>query len=229
MDNCPFCHETRRDASGKARRFFSYIPLVPRFRAFFQDPRIIELLSYRAKYVSDAEVIRDIFDGSHYKSLLGRIVEVDGKKQSHRFFSDHRDIAFGFANDAFLLFNQRRGGPSATTLLVKVFNFHPSIRTHIDQLLCVGEFPGPKQPKDLSSFLAPFDDECAEMAQGVPVLDTSTQELFDFHGYQLTEEGDIISIEKWLGLKGHSSSCPCRSCLIRGCRKSGKTRNGMYQ
>jgi hypothetical protein len=49
-----------------------------------------------------------------------------------------------------------------------------------------------------------------------PIFDSATHSLFDFHGYQLTEEGDIIAIENFLCLKGHSSQCPCRSGLIRG-------------
>lgn len=155
-----------------------------------------------------------------HKTLLDTTVEVDGEKQPHKFFSDSRDFAFSFAQDACLIFNRRCGGPSMTPLLVKLYNLHPSICTLLDNLLCVGEIPGPRQPKNLASFLVPFDDECAEMPRGVLFLDASIGQFFVFHGYQITEDGDIISVEKFLGLKGHrdSSLCPCRSCLIRGCR-----------
>lgn len=56
------------------------------------------------------------------------------------------------------------------------------------------------------------------MARGVKTFYASLGEVFDFHAYQLTEEGDILAIKKFLGLKGHSSSCACQSCLIRGSR-----------
>lgn len=220
LDECPYCHEPRRTEDGQARRLFVYIPLIPRLRALFQDPSMIEKLSYRANYETSDDSIGDIFDGARYQELLRTRVEVDGKKLPHCFFSDHRDVAFGFATDSFLLFNRRRGGPSATPLLVKLFNLDPSIRTHIEHVFCVGSIPGPKQPKHLPSFLVPFDEECAALAYGVPVFDASIGEVFDFHGYQLTKEGDIISIEKFLALMGHSSLCPCRSCKIRGCQMS---------
>ncbi|KAI0815036.1 hypothetical protein BC629DRAFT_1644486 [Irpex lacteus] len=66
--------------------------------------------------------------------------------------------------------------------------------------------------------MVPFDEECAEMARGIPFLDVVAREIFDFHAYELTEEGDILAVEKCNGLKGHSSFCPCRSCLAKGCR-----------
>jgi hypothetical protein len=100
-------------------------------------------------------------------SFLRKLSRLTARSNPIVFFSDPRDIAFSLAIDGFLLFNRRRGGPSATPLLVKVFNLDPLIRSHLEHLICVGTIPGPKQPKDLGSFLVPFDNECALMACGI--------------------------------------------------------------
>ncbi|KAG2121440.1 hypothetical protein DEU56DRAFT_713257, partial [Suillus clintonianus] len=70
----------------------------------------------------------------------------------------------------------------------------------------------------IESFLAPFDDECAVLADGVRTLDGSTRNHFDLHAYVIFEDGDIVAIEKLLNIKGHNAVYPCRSCEIQGVR-----------
>jgi len=81
--------------------------------------------------------------------------------------------------------------------------------THINNLLCVGVIPGPHQPKDLESFLSPLDAECADLAFGIPTFDAAQKTLFDLHAYFLFKLGDIIAIQKFLGLKGHNVEVAC--------------------
>lgn len=228
LDSCKFCNEARFSEDGKARRQFTYLPLIPRLRSLFQSPEMVMNLAYRAEFEYDPDTVSDVFSSQRYRTMLNTKVEVDGRPLPHTFFSDRRDIAFGLCTDGFLIFNRKRGGPSATPLLLKLYNLPPTIRTHLEHLICLGVIPGPLQPKDLGSFLAPFDDECAELAHGTNCFDCVAQELFALHAYQLTEEGDIIAIEKFLGLKGHSSICPCRSCLMRGCRMSSGSNKVYY-
>ncbi|PSR75102.1 hypothetical protein PHLCEN_2v9325 [Hermanssonia centrifuga] len=225
---CPHCGEDRLAADGTARRQFIYLPLIPRLQAFFQSPDMIQLLSYRTDFVHNPGEIRDVFSAGHYQSMIDKHVVVDGDRLEHKFFSDKRDIAFGLCTDGFLLFGRKRGGPSATPLLIKNYNLPPGIRTHINNLICIGVIPGPKQPKDLGSFMDPFDDECASMARGISCFDSSSQEIFMLHAYQLFQEGDIVAIEKFLGIKGHSSLCPCRSCIMRGIRMSSGSNKVFY-
>lgn len=230
LNRCPYsdCKESRFDTQGQPRRRFSYLPLIPRFSAMYQSKDTAHLLSYRADFRHVPGTVQDVFSGSHYQEMLRRRVEVDGEKLRHNFFSDRRDIAVGVCTDGFLLFNRNRRGPSATPILVKNYNLPPTIRTHLEHLLCVGVIPGPRQPKDLASFLTPLDDEFAELAQGIRCFDSVSQSLFSLHGYQLDQEGDIIAIEKFLGIKGHSSLCPCRSCMMRGCRMAAGSNKVYY-
>ncbi|KAG2049679.1 hypothetical protein BDR06DRAFT_918795, partial [Suillus hirtellus] len=119
---CPFCHEPRYGAGGQARRNFSYLPIIPRLQAFFQSPEMIESLAYRKRYIHQPGVLRDVFDSQWYQTLCQTKVVVDGVERPHCFFAGKHDLAFTLAADGFLLFNRRRGGPSATPLLLMNLN-----------------------------------------------------------------------------------------------------------
>lgn len=77
-DCCSFCKEPQHDSNGHAHQIFSYIPLLLRFRAFFQNVEMIEKLQYRANFTPAKDGVSDVFDSLRYKELLVTIVEVDG-------------------------------------------------------------------------------------------------------------------------------------------------------
>jgi hypothetical protein len=79
------------------------------------------------------------------------------------------------------------------------------------------------------SFLIPMDDELAQLAIGVPTYDSLTRSIFELHAYNLFAHGDTIVIEKMVNIKGHNSSCPCRSCQMKGQRNAtGGETNLLY-
>lgn len=216
LDACPHCHTSRHNDSGKPRAQFCYFPLIPRLQALFRSQDMIEIMLYRARFVSSTTNIRDVFDSDWYQKLLHTHVEVDGKALPHRFFSSPHAIALSLATDGFLLFGRRRSGPSAMPILLQNLNLPPKVRTRPENLICLGVIPGPRQPKDLESFLCPLDDECAKLAQGVETYNASSQEFFDLYAYIVAKIGDILAIEKFLSIKGHNSLSGYRSCEIKG-------------
>ncbi|KAJ7190322.1 hypothetical protein GGX14DRAFT_298508, partial [Mycena pura] len=81
----------------------------------------------------------------------------------------------------------------------------------------------------LHSFLVPYDDELALLAQGVPTFDSLTGEIFDLHAYNIFGMGDILAVQKLLNIKGVNSKCGCRSCGIMGFQNlSGEKYNYYY-
>ncbi|KAF9219822.1 hypothetical protein BS17DRAFT_685476, partial [Gyrodon lividus] len=84
-------------------------------------------------------------------------------------------------------------------------NLPPHFRTHLEHLICLGVIPGPHQPKDYESFLAPLDDECALLATGVHTFDALSRSHLNLHAYILFKDGDIVAIEKLLNIKGHNA------------------------
>ncbi|KAG2749992.1 hypothetical protein P692DRAFT_201712128 [Suillus brevipes Sb2] len=61
-EDCPYCNEARFNSTRQPRRTFSYLPLIPRLQAFFQNEAMINLLRYRSELESQATVISDVFD-----------------------------------------------------------------------------------------------------------------------------------------------------------------------
>jgi hypothetical protein len=213
---CPVCKQVRYGPGRQPRARFLYLPLIPRLQAIFQNPKLADRLSYRDEYIHQYGSIRDVFDGTHYRKLCCEFVRIDGELRPHKYFCDKRDVALALCVDGYLLFKRRRSGPSATPILLQNFNLLPQIRTHIDNLICVGIMP--KQPKEMETFLAPLDDELAKLAYGVRTFDAASQTSFDLHAYVIFKFGDLIAIQKLLGVKGHNSLCPWRSCKISGVR-----------
>jgi hypothetical protein len=136
-DRCPIskCQEPHRSPGGYARRLFCYLPIIPCFRGFFQNEKKIQDLLYCHTYVSTPGTIADVFDGDIYKELLGKYVVVDGKTLDHKYFSGKHDITFSLALDGYLLYKQRRGGPSAMPIIAQIFNLPPSFCTSTLQLM----------------------------------------------------------------------------------------------
>jgi hypothetical protein len=220
---CPKCAESRYTQSQQPRRMFCYVPLIPRLQKFFSNPQIIKDLSYRAKYKYDSDSISDVFDGEHYQNLKKEVVTIDGIPLKHNYFSGQHDIAFSICLDSYLLYKRRRGGPSAMPILLQLYNLPPEIRTHSTRLLCLGVIPGPQSPKDLKSFLVPFEEECVLLATGVPTFHCLENQIFSLHAYHLFPHGDMVAIEKLLNIKGHNGITPCRSCKIKGVSAPDKT------
>jgi hypothetical protein len=100
-------------------------------------------------------------------------------------------------------------------ILLQLYNFKPEIRTHLSHLICLGVIPGPRSSKELDTFLEPFEDECVQLAYGVPTFDSLEQTIFSLHAFNILPHGDINTIEKLFNIKGHNGKVPCRSCEIQ--------------
>ena len=218
LRKCPLCDQDPFGSNGKARKVFGYLPLIPRLQGFFQNPKMVKKLSYRHRYVHTPGSISDVFDSQSYRQLLRKEVVVDGEVLPHHFFLGKYDISISICLDAFLLFQQKQGGPSATPILLQNYNLPPEIHTHLGNLICLGLIPGPSGPKDLQSFLVPFNAECAKLAHGVRTFDSVSLDSFYLRAYNLFGLGDMVAIAKMLGIKGHNGFSPCHSCEIKGVR-----------
>ncbi|KAJ7608961.1 hypothetical protein DFH06DRAFT_901759, partial [Mycena polygramma] len=104
LTECPYCDAPRRSPTGKSRRMFAYLPIIPRLQGFFQNPKSIDRLLYRHDYVHVPGTISDVFDGEHYRTLLNQNVVVDGITLPHKYFSGKYDVCLGVAMDSYLLF-----------------------------------------------------------------------------------------------------------------------------
>jgi hypothetical protein len=226
LDACPHCHAdrytTKTGRNNRARRvprrIFLYLPLIPRLKALFRDQAMARKLRYRAQRQTDDYIVRDIFDGKHYNRLRGERVVVGTDTLGHRYFSQPTDIALGLSSDGFGPFKSRK--QSCWPLLLFNYNLPPSIRTRLENTLCLGVIPGPSSPKEIDSFLEPFIDELEELGRGVPAYDAAAGHPITLHAYLIACFGDMPAVAKLMCMKGHNGVRSCRACRIRAVQPS---------
>jgi len=217
LNECPRCKTSHLNKSGEARRTFSYMPLIPRLHTFMSNCAYTTHLQYHAD--EHAKTCRngmtmDIFDGLHYCLLLGEHVVAGDQRLAHHYFSDHRDIALGFATDGFAPFKKWK--QTMWILLIFNYNLPPDQHFQQDNILCVGIIPGPKNPWDTDSFIYPLVQELLKLAVGVSAYDALSHSVFTLHAYLITAFGDIPAISMLMNMKGHNGVSPCRMCEIKG-------------
>lgn len=218
---CPRCRKPRYRQNGRPMKTYRYIPLIPRLFAFFLNRELNERMRYRSEGHPKSKAegysqVSDVFDGSHYRSLLEKEVTIDGHGLGHTYFSDQRDIALGLATDGVNPWRRRKS--SFWPILLYNFNLPPEERFHDNNAICIGEVPGPEKPKDMDSFLYPAVQELLKLAVGIKAYDVIEEEIFVLRAYLLTIFGDIPAISMVLRMKGHNARSPCRLCTIQGVR-----------
>lgn len=165
----------------------------------------------------EPDMIEDVFGSENYRTL--RQTRVD-PNVDYCFFDKPEDIALGLSTDGFTLLKRRRRGRStAWPLMLVNYNLDPTIRNRLENVLCVGVIPGPRQCKDLNSFLVPLVDELLELEGGVKCGGFSPEGVgydFVFHAFILIVFGDIPALSKVLMMKGHNALTPCRACYFQG-------------
>jgi hypothetical protein len=178
-----------------------------------------ERMHYRARvHKHTPGKISDVFDGTHYRSLRGLHVRLNGKKLSHKYFEDHRDIALGLSADGFSPFKKRKA--TAWAFILFNYNLPPDIRFHIENILALGVI-GPRKPVDPDSFLWPAIQELLHLLVGVRAFDALTSAIFCLRAFLILVFGNIPAIALLMRMKGHNGILPCRMCNVVGLRVPG--------
>ena len=215
---CPKCKDNRYKAdSTTPHSYFEYLPIIPRLRAMLANSTYAEKMRYRSNYTHDPTKSTDIFDGTHYTSLLGKCVTVADEQLPMWFFSDPRDIALGLSTDGFGPFKHRN--KAAWPLILFNYNLPPEERFRKKNIISLGSIP--KKPLDLDSFLWPLVQELLQLEIGVLAFDALLRKTFTLHAYLIVVFGDIPAVSMLMRMKGHNAIAPCRMCEIRGIRKPG--------
>ncbi|QRV85581.1 Transposase family tnp2 [Ceratobasidium sp. AG-Ba] len=228
LKECPRCGKDRYEQDPnnldrlRPKRTFFYMPAAPRLANLFRDPDMAEKMSYRAEFQPKPGVTRDIFDGTHYQHLRDRRVWTAHESFDHKYFSAPTDIALGLSTDGYGPFKKRKS--SCWPLILFNYNLPPAIRFHLEHILCLGVIPGPKEPKDIGSFLQPLIDELDDLAAGVPAWDSVNKRPFCLRAYLIACFGDMPAVAKLMCMKGPGGKRPCRACNILGTQHP----NGKY-
>jgi hypothetical protein len=126
LEICPHCHEKRHDGKDRTCWRFSYIPLIPRLRALWESKDMAKIMEHRGKFTHNPEVIKHIFNGLLYRSLLGKHVQpVGSPTQRHWYFDRDTDMVLGLSTDGCAPFRQR--AKTACPLLLFNYNLPPDV------------------------------------------------------------------------------------------------------
>ena len=220
---CSGCGERRFDEKGSPRQRYQFIPTISRFQAMFNNPDLIQKLAYRHNYPQEPGDMSDYFDSQSYKDLCDRNIVIDGKDTGVRFFSGTYDIATSLLTDGVSVF-KKFGSKDATCwpIMLQILNLSPAERVQMRNVLPIAIIPGPNQPKDFNSFLAPFVDECIRFARGVKTYNVLTRRDFVLRHHPVMVCGDMQAIKHVEELKGPNAVVPCRGCLGIGVYHRGK-------
>ena len=213
---CVHCNEPRFDSIGKSRQVFVYLPVIPRLKAFLSNQEMAAKMQYRSQHQHNPGITKDVFDSTHYRSLLAQKVSINNRFLNHTFFSDFRDIALGLTTDGFAPFRRRK--KTAWPMILINYNLPPEVRFHADNILSLGVIPGPKKPHDWDSFAWPLIQELLELQVGIHTYDKLADEFFALHAYLILVFGDIPAVSMLMRMKGHNGLSPCRMCSIHGVR-----------
>lgn len=228
LEKCPRCNEPRFEVDShgtkKPRSQFSYIPLIPRLKAYIASPHIASEMQYRSQHLHNPGSLQDIFDGTYYQALRNTPVTVHGEvvNPPATYFQDPRDIALGLSTDGYGIFTH--GQATAWPLVLFNYNLSPEVRFHSDNLLALGVIPGPKKPADMDSFLIPLAEELFQLAAGVKAYDALSGSPFLLRAFLLIIFGDFPAVSMLMKMKGVNGISPCRSCKIKA--EPIPTRNG---
>ena len=145
-----------------------------------------EKMCYQAEFVHEPGVTKDVFDGSHYQSLLDTIVP--GVAHPFPYFSDEHDIALGLSADSFGPFKRHK----KTCWPIVLFNYNLPPEVHFQKKYCihVATVPGPKKPWDWDSFCWLLIQKLIQLEMGVKAFNVLSLLIFLLHTYLILVFGD---------------------------------------
>jgi len=220
LTECPNCKAARYGANGKPRKYFDYLPIIPWLQAILANTAHARKMRYRAGYEHKPGVFKDVFDGSHYQTLLNTVVPA-GETHPFFYFSDEHDIALGLSTDSFAPFKKRN--KTCWPIILFNYNLPPEICFQKKYCIHVATVLGPKKPWDWDSFCWPLVQELIQLEMGVKTFDAISLTIFLLHAYLILAFGDIPAVALIMCMKGQNGISPCRICNIKGVRFNSRT------
>lgn len=173
---------------------YSYVSPSSLIAMLQRNPEYAGWTRYRHRYLNAIKVAKesgvdvsysDIYGSEHFESLADEIVTTHRPKWSavagpdgvqliddyeaeievkHKFFDGTVDHIFGLFTDGVQLFRMRGNNDCWPVILVN-YTIPPEHRFKTENVMPIMLIPGPKQPRDLDSFLEPLYDEARSAAK----------------------------------------------------------------
>lgn len=233
-DECSMCGQSRwLDPNAKNRvaaKSHVYFPIRHRLMLWFSSKFMSRLLkSYKRKAIATSLIRHRSRAGRSTTSRTltdvwsGKIYQILRKKG---FFDGTNDLGFCAGFDGTKAFKTRKDR-FVWPIILTCLNLPPEIRYKRKNVLVAGFVPGPKNPKNLDSFLTPLVEEFEILTDGIEgVWDagaegTAKNKTFKMRAYLVLVTTDMVARAKILHLMGMHSSCYCEYCQINGLQYGG--------
>lgn len=184
----------------------SYLPVIHRLRLWFSKKhRARKMSTYRKGVEADKDHLMDFWSGDLCKDL---------KKKG--ILGNETDLAFALSTDGVKVFKSRRDFHIWPLILINL-NLPPQERYKRRNILVVGFVPGPDNPKDMDSFLAPLVKEFMALEEGIEgVWNGWRKTAFTLRAYICIVSGDMPARATLQGFKGNRALRHCPYCYQPG-------------
>ncbi|GAA5976237.1 hypothetical protein JCM11641_001090 [Rhodosporidiobolus odoratus] len=205
LTQCHTCQHPRFTTHGKPCASAYYFQPALALQSTYRSPDYAEACMHRHRFVPDAELVKDVFDGELYQELRKKQVEVEGEVLAHKYFDDAADVALCVMTDGFLLFD--KGKSDCWPVIGINYNLPPDQRYRTENVIPLMLIPGPNKPSDWDSFLFPLvKDSWSWARHGTKIFDSYQQKVVTQRIYILAFSGDMPAMAMLMAMKGHTGT-----------------------
>ncbi|PXF43641.1 hypothetical protein BWQ96_06600 [Gracilariopsis chorda] len=207
FSKCSVCDKPRPVSQDTASSKISWITLHGRLQAMLKEKSSYEK---RYKYFhsslhGDRQTLIDFFYTESFRKIAARYCGVKKAKS---------DIFLSVSTDWFQAF--RNQTPTVWPIAAIICNLTPCERFLMRNVVPYTFIPVPSEPEDLQSFLGPLVEEW-ELLQNTGngteclIYDGTTRNI---RVHMISFTGNLPTMKKVSGVKGHNGKLPCRYCTI---------------
>ena len=183
LHKCPVCKVSRyKDTNlaefdddvtknGPAAKVLWYLPIKPRLKQLFSNPKNAKLLRWHAEDRKIDGKMRHVADSPQWKHIDNHYEE---------FGAEIRNIRFGLSSDGINPFGNMSSRHSTWPVLLCIYNLPPWLCMKRKYIMMPLLIQGPKQPgNDIDVYLEPLIDDMEKLwSKGVKVYDAYKKESF---------------------------------------------------
>jgi hypothetical protein len=220
LHKCPKCNASRyrpkgdeiESTKGAAAKVAWYLPIIPRFRRLFSNPRDAKLLRWHADCRKDDGMLRHPADCPEWRNI---------DRTYPDFGSEPRNLRIGLCTDGMNPYGNMSSRHSTWPVLLCIYNLPPWLCMKRRYMMMPLLISGPKQPgNDIDVYLAPlFEDLMKLWEDGVKIFDACLQEEFVLKVMVIFTVNDFPALGNFSGLKTKGEkACPIcgeETCSIR--------------
>ncbi|GJW87465.1 hypothetical protein Tco_0162805, partial [Tanacetum coccineum] len=153
--------------NGPAAKVLWYLPIIPRLKQLYLNPKNAKLLRWHAKDQKIDEKMRHVADSSQWKNIDNHYTN---------FRAEIRNIRFGLNSDGINPFGNMSSRHSTWPVLLCIYNLPPWLCMKRKYIMMSLLIQGPKQAgNDIDVYLAPLIDDMIDLwDKGVKVYDAES-------------------------------------------------------